>query len=150
MAVGTFTIQELVARTGVSVRSLRHWVRLKLVPKPIGTGRGARYDDRHLIRARIVQLLRSRRVSMPQIRAQLAGQTDEQLLALLPPPPRATTPEGLPLPPPAPTYPSSMWEVVPLMDGIFLMVDPGKGEALRRIANEIYRYYGARPAAPTR
>jgi hypothetical protein len=34
---------------------------------------------------------------------------------------------------------------VQLMDGLTLLVDVTKGAALRRIANDIYRYYG--PAA---
>ena len=52
MAVGSYSIQQLQAETGVSARNLRYWIRLKLVPKPLGRGRGARYDDRHLVRVR--------------------------------------------------------------------------------------------------
>jgi hypothetical protein len=35
-----------------------------------------------------------------------------------------------------------MWEVVELMDGLLLMVNPSKGAVLRRIADDIYRHYG--------
>jgi DNA-binding transcriptional MerR regulator len=147
MAARAFTMQELVAQSGVSVRLLRHWIRQKLVPRPIGRGRGARYDERHLIRARAVQHLRKSRVSIARIRVQLGSRTDEEVAALLPPQPRATTSEGLPPPPPAPTYPSSMWEMVPLMDGMVLMVNPARGQLLRRIADEIFRYYGTPQAA---
>jgi DNA-binding transcriptional MerR regulator len=134
-----FTIQELTAKTGVPARTLRHWIREKLVPKPNGRGRGARYDERHLIRTRVVQHLRAT-MSLRAIRSQIAAVSDEELAKLVPPV-RAMTPEGLPAPPPAPTYPSTLWEVVHLMDGLVLMVNPTK-PVVRRIADEIYRYYG--------
>jgi DNA-binding transcriptional MerR regulator len=150
MATRAFTMHELVAQTGVSVRTLRHWIRQKVVPKPIGRGRGARYDDRHLIRARAVAHLRKSGVSIARIRAQIGSRTDEELAAMVPPEARALTPEGLPPPPPPPTYPSELWEVVPLMDGMALMVNPAKGEVLRRIADEIFRYFGTPRATPAR
>ena len=34
-----------------------------------------------------------------------------------------------------------MWELVGLAEGLFLMLDPRKGPALRRIADEIYKHY---------
>lgn len=145
---GTYTGQELQVRCGVSARTLRHWIRQKVVPKPIGRGRGARYDEGHLIRARIVQHLRNQRVSLHAIRSRIESLSEDQLLALLPPEPRATTPEGLPMPPPPPTYPFQTWEMVHLMDGLFLMVNPTKGEVVRRIADEVHRYYGSSPARP--
>jgi hypothetical protein len=42
------------------------------------------------------------------------------------------------------------WEVISLLDGMCLMVDPTKGVALRRVADEINRYYGAAASTPTR
>lgn len=143
MAVGTFTIESLEQQTGVSARTLRHWIRLKVIPKPIGKGRGARYEDRHVIRARAAKVLRSQRVSLAGIRARLGALPDEEVLKLVPPAPRAVTAEGIPVPPPAPTYPARTYELVTLMDGLFLMVDPSRGAVLRRIADEIYRYYGS-------
>jgi hypothetical protein len=53
------------------------------------------------------------------------------------------TAEGLPAPPPEPTYPRASWEVVTLMEGLVLMVNPKRGPALQRIADDIYRRYGA-------
>jgi hypothetical protein len=52
--------------------------------------------------------------------------------------------DGVPAPPPAPMYPSVAWQVVTLMDGLVLMVNPNKGALLERIADEIYRLYGNR------
>jgi hypothetical protein len=42
-----------------------------------------------------------------------------------------------------------MWEVVQLMDGMVLMLNPSRGPVLRRIAADILRHYGM-PAAPTK
>lgn len=141
MAIGTFTMQTLQQQSGVSVRTLRHWIRNKLVPKPIGRGRGARYDDRHLIRARVVHNLRTSGMSLSAVRSRIASLSDDQLAQMLPPEPRPMTPEGVPVAPPSPTYPSETWEVVPLLDGLILMLNPNRGAVLRRIADEIYRYY---------
>ena len=143
MANETFTIRGLEAESGVQARTLRHWIRQKLLPKPLGRGRAARYDSRHLLRARAVQHLRTFDQSLSAIRGRIGSLSEQELLALVPPRPRPTTAEGLPTPPPAPTYPAVTWEVIALMDGLVLMVHSGKGPALRRIADEIYRYYGA-------
>jgi DNA-binding transcriptional MerR regulator len=141
MAGGSYSIQELQAQTGVSTRSLRYWIRLKLVPKPLGRGRGARYDERHLIRVRVIQHLRNQKLSTDAIRARIASRTDAEIAAMVPPAPRAVTPEGVPLPPAAATYPFQTWELVYLMEGLSLMVNPSFGPLVRRIADDIFRHY---------
>jgi DNA-binding transcriptional MerR regulator len=147
MAAKTYNIRELQGMTGVQPRTVRHWIRQKLIPKPLGTGRGARYTDAHVLRARVIQQLRAKRHSLRTIRARLGQLSPEQMEAMLPRPrDERLTPEGIPAPPPPPTYPASSWELVPLMDGLFLMVSTGKAPGLRRVANEIYRYYGGLPA----
>jgi DNA-binding transcriptional MerR regulator len=143
MGNGTYTIQVLLAELGISARTWRHWIRQKLVPRPIGRGRGARYDSRHLTRGRAVKALKSRGTSLRRIRGRIESLSEPELAALVPPLPRPTTPEGLPLPPPPPTYPSVTWEIVELMDGLALMVNPNRGELLRRVADDIFRHYGA-------
>ncbi len=143
MGNGTYTIQALLAELGISARTWRHWIRQKLVPRPIGRGRGARYDSRHLTRGRAVLALKRRGTSLQRIRGRLASLSEPEVAALVPPQPRPTTPEGLPLPPPPPTYPYVTWEIVHLMDGLALMVNPNRGELVRRIADDIFRHYGA-------
>jgi hypothetical protein len=56
---------------------------------------------------------------------------------------RGASVDGVPAPPPAPSYPSTPWEVVELSAGLVLMVNSTKGPLVRRIADEIYRYYGS-------
>jgi DNA-binding transcriptional MerR regulator len=143
MGNGTYTIQVLLQDLGITARTWRHWTRQKVVPRPIGKGRGARYDSRHLMRGRAVKALLSRGTSLRRIRGRIETLSEQELAALAPPPPRPTTPQGVPLPPPPPTYPSVTWEVVQLMDGLALMVNPNRGELLRRIADDIFRHYGS-------
>jgi hypothetical protein len=49
----------------------------------------------------------------------------------------------LPTPLPEPSYPRASWEVVTLMEGLALMVNPTRGPALQRIADDILRRYGS-------
>ena len=137
----TFTMPQLEQLTGVQARTLRHWIRKRLMPKPLGRGRGARYTQDHVLRAGAIRHLRSERASLNAIRNTLSQLNDEQIAALQP---RANAPAAdmIPEPPPEPSYPFQTWEVVTLMDGLVLLVSSGKGPALRRVANEIHRYYG--------
>jgi DNA-binding transcriptional MerR regulator len=134
-------IHDLEKATGVPMRTLRHWARKRLLPKPIGRGRVARYTDSHLLRALAIKHLRLSKLSLNAIYKRIAPLNDEQLRALLPPPARATTADGVPAPPPEPTYPFAHWELVELMRGLFLMVDPRQGPVVRRIVDDIYRHY---------
>jgi DNA-binding transcriptional MerR regulator len=143
MASTTFYMRELAEQTGVLPRTLRHWIRKKLLPKPFGKGRAARYDAGHALRARVISQLRAQRRSLHAIRAMLEKSTDEQLQALLPPRRVAVTAEGIPIPPPPPSYPATAWEIVVLTDGLVLMVNTTKGPLLRRVAAEIYRHYSS-------
>ena len=118
---------------------MRHWVRKRVLPKPIGKGRGARYTEAHVPRTKVTRQLRSQGTSLPAIRARLESLTEDQLRALLPP---AASADGVPAPPPPPAYPAESWDVVALMDGLVLLVNPKRGAALRRIAADIYKYYG--------
>jgi DNA-binding transcriptional MerR regulator len=141
MATTLLGIHDLEKASGVPVRTLRHWVRERLLPKPLGRGRVARYTDSHLVRALAIKQLRVGKLSLRAIYKRIALLNDEQLRALLPPPARATTIDGIPAPPPEPTYPFATWELVELMRGLFLMVDPRQGPVVRRIVDDIYRYY---------
>lgn len=116
----------------------------------LGRGRAARYTEQHVLRARVIGQLRSKRLPLRDIRAQLGRLTDEQMVAMLPRPRAAhLTPEGLPQPPPAPSYPSVTWEVVALMEGLVLMVNSSKAPGVRRVADDIYRHYSVPPARTT-
>jgi len=141
---GTYSMQSLQAASEVSARTLRHWIRRGLLPRPLGRGRGARYDENHLMRARVVRQLRTERLSLRAVQRRMSGLSEAELRAVLPAPSPQLTVEGLPEPPTAPTYPSVTWETVSLMDGLVLMVNTSRGALLRRVADDIYRHYGIR------
>ena len=80
MGNGTYTIQALLEELGISARTWRHWIRQKLVPRPIGRGRGARYDSRHLARGRAVKALKSRGTSLRRIRGRIESLSEPELV----------------------------------------------------------------------
>ena len=51
----------------------------------------------------------------------------------------------MPPSPPEPSYPFTSWEVVQLAAGLVLLVDSRRGPSVRRLANEIYKYFGVPP-----
>jgi DNA-binding transcriptional MerR regulator len=133
-------IHELEAATGVPMRTLRHWVKKGVLPRPRGLGRVARYTESHLIRAQAIKHFRASKVSIREIRKRIGELSDEEVKAMVPPPTRASA-DGVPVGPPPTTYPFVMWELIGLTEGLFIMLDPRKGPALRRIVDEIYKHY---------
>lgn len=138
----TYSMQSLQTASAVPARTLRSWVRAGVLARPHGSGRGARYDESHLLRARVARQLRTERLSLRAIRKRMSGLSDADLRALLPTRTGAPSPDAVPAPPAPPRYPSTTWETVRLMDGLVLMVDAGRGMLLRRVADDIYRHYG--------
>jgi|GEM_PF-1091342 len=148
MATAEWGIHELEKATGVPMRTLRHWVKKGLLPRPRGRGRVAKYTSTHVLRAQLVRHLRAKKLSLRQIQNRIGGLSDEELKALLPPPPRPASEPGMPAPLPPTSYPSSQWELVILADGLILLVNPKKGPGLQRIADEIYKHYSVSASAP--
>jgi DNA-binding transcriptional MerR regulator len=136
----TLSMVDLQRGSGVRARTLRYWIRKRLLPQPQGYGRGARYSREHLLLASFVRQLRNQHIGFSEIRARLSSLTVEQIAASLA---RTAAPAGTPAPPPEPAYPSLSWEVVQLGDGLVLLVNPRRGPVVRRIAESIYRHYAA-------
>jgi DNA-binding transcriptional MerR regulator len=135
-----FHIAEFQSRAGVQARTLRYWIKQKLLPKPVGRGRAARYTAGHLLRAKVIRHLRVQRTGFREIRSMLQSLSEEQLAATLP---RPAVPDAVPAPPPEPSYPSASWELVQLNAGLFMLVNPRRGPVVRQIADQIYRHYAA-------
>jgi DNA-binding transcriptional MerR regulator len=144
MATQTYSMETLSAETGIAARTLRSWIGRRLLPKPIGRSRAARYDESHALRARVIERLRNGGHTLRAIRSRIAPLSPSELTALLPNK-RLVDEHGVPPPPPATNYPFTMCEVVELMPGLKLMVEPNSGPASRRIADEICRHYSMRP-----
>ena len=101
-------IGELADRVGLSRRAVRFYVQQKLLPPPIGGGRGAHYDSNHVQRlTRIVQLQAAGH-SLEAIRRILEGKE------VLPPVElEAAVPRGV----------AELWTRVRIAEGVELHVD---------------------------
>ncbi len=79
----TYEIQELVNLSGVQRRNIYFYVQQGLLPPPIGAGLAARYTEAHLLRLRLLPLLRRKGLKLDQIREQMAGMSAGEMTALL-------------------------------------------------------------------
>lgn len=147
----TMSMTELAAAAGLSARALRSWVGRGIVERADGRGRAARYDARHLVQVRAAVRLRNQGMALQDVRWRLRAASEEELERLGAPPALKPIPAPAAAPvlvppsePPAPSYPAQACEVVRLMDGLTLLVDPHKGPLVRHIADAIYRHYGLR------
>jgi DNA-binding transcriptional MerR regulator len=77
------TADELAARVGVPVRTLRFYLAEKLLPGPGSRGRGAAYGREHLLRLRLIRRLAERRVPIAEIRDTLTRLSTPEVDALL-------------------------------------------------------------------
>ena len=78
----TFEIQELVDLSGIPRRNVYFYVQQGLLPPPSGAGLGARYAEEHLLRLRLIPLLRLQGLRLDQIREKLAGLPQSELQTL--------------------------------------------------------------------
>jgi len=59
MAKKSLSLSELAGKAGIPARTVRFYISRGLLPRPVGAGRGARYEEMHLERLReILQLQR--------------------------------------------------------------------------------------------
>jgi DNA-binding transcriptional MerR regulator len=77
------TIEELAARVGVPVRTIRFYITEGLLPGPGARGRGASYGREHLLRLRLIRRLTERRVPIAEIRDTVARLPASDVDALL-------------------------------------------------------------------
>ena len=69
----TYTIQELTDLTGLSRRTIHFYKGQGILAPPMGAGLGARYGEEHLLRLRLVPLLRRQGLRLDAIRERLVG-----------------------------------------------------------------------------
>ncbi len=159
MSRAPYTIRDVVARTGVNPITLRSWIRHGVVPKASGRARGTRYREEHVLRILAVQELRAKGYSLGQVAHRVWRMTDEQFAQVAArrgdasgstsatDAGAASAGESTSPRPAPPTYAYRALEWVALMPGLSLIVDPGGGEVLRRVADEIARNYSLQPTA---
>jgi len=125
-----FSLDELATLAGVPVRTVRYYIQVGLLARPVGEGRGAHYLGLHLD-----TLLRIRRfvdagVSLERIREVLSGEP--------------------PAVPPRPRGPGTVevWSHLVVADGLELHVEPGRAglapEQVRELFAEVARAYARR------
>jgi len=69
------SIGELAGQSGVTRRTIRYYVEIGLLPPPSGAGKAAVYGEDHLDRLSLIKKLQSMRLSLEEIRDELAGRT---------------------------------------------------------------------------
>ena len=68
-----YTFEELCALTGLSTRTLRYYIQIGLVDKPIGQTRAAHYLSSHLEKILRIKQLSEAGISLERIRDVLSG-----------------------------------------------------------------------------
>ena len=83
MTESTHTIQELTDETGFTRRTVHFYTQQRILPPPAGAGLGARYGEAHLLRLRLVPVLRRQGLRLDDIRERFAAMSlDEMRRAL--------------------------------------------------------------------
>ena len=137
MESGELSIGELADAAGLSRRAVRFYVQQKLLPTPLGRGRGRHYDASHLERLRRIGELQSAGHSLDAIRRILDGQ----------PVPAPERQNGEERPVRArPALSAELWTRIRLMDGVELTFDSTKHQpdvqallALREAVRDAFR-----------
>ncbi|SRR6266550_4806266 len=69
----------VLAMAGVPPRTLHYYVQRRLIPHAIGAGPAARYTYEHVVRLKVLRILKGRRMTLRQIRVILDGSTVREL-----------------------------------------------------------------------
>jgi len=81
MPDGTYSLADLCGLADVTPRTVRYYITQGLLRSPGTTGPGARYDDGHLARLRLIRRLQREHQPLAEIRARLAAMTDDEAVA---------------------------------------------------------------------
>ena len=77
-----YSLTELADLAGVTPRTVRYYLSQGLLPSPGTSGPGAKYDDTHLGRLRLVRRLQREHLPLAEIRQRLAGLDDTAIATL--------------------------------------------------------------------
>jgi DNA-binding transcriptional MerR regulator len=100
--VPEFDLKTLCDDTGVSPRTVYFYVQQGLLPPADGAGRGARYNEVHRDRLRLIRQLQDQHLPLAEIRKQIEGLSQDELSQLAeraedraetPPPPQQSAAE---------------------------------------------------------
>lgn len=82
-ASSRFSIAELEAATGVSPRTIRFYISEGLLNPAYGRGSSAQYDGDHLLRLRYIQMLKTERLALGDIRERMNQLSSEDIALAL-------------------------------------------------------------------
>jgi len=138
MESGELSIGELADAANLSRRAVRFYVQQKLLPTPLGRGRGRHYDRSHLDRLRRIAELQSAGHSLDAIRQILDGKPAPAL--------KAESDNGARPTKPKPALSAELWTRIRLMDGVELSFDSTKHQpdvqallALRDAVRDVFQ-----------
>jgi len=78
-----YTIADLETETGVSARTIRYYISEGLLSPAYGRGPSAVYDADHLLRLKYIQLLKSERMPLSEIKERVNSLTPDDIAAAL-------------------------------------------------------------------
>lgn len=81
MSDSAYTLADLCDLADVTPRTVRYYIAQGLLRSPGSSGPGARYDDGHLARLRLIRRLQREHLPLAEIRARLAALSDEEVIA---------------------------------------------------------------------
>ncbi|MFN9771661.1 MAG: MerR family transcriptional regulator [Burkholderiales bacterium] len=122
-----FTLDELATLVGVPSRTVRYYIQIGLLERPVGEGRGAHYLSLHVDTLLRIRQLVDAGVSLERIREVLSGE-----------------PPAVPARPRGPGT-VEVWSHLVVADGLELQVEPGRAglspEQVRVLFAEVSRVY---------
>jgi DNA-binding transcriptional MerR regulator len=92
MPKDSYDIQELIMQSGVPRRTVYFYVQQGVLPPPEGAGLAAHYNEDHLLRLRLIPMLRQQGLRLDEIRVrftQLSGEEMRRMLSSSQPAPAA-------------------------------------------------------------
>lgn len=78
-----YSLTELADVAGVTPRTVRYYISQGLLPSPGTSGPGAKYDDTHLDRLRLIRRLQREHLPLAEIRQRLEGLDPEAIKSLV-------------------------------------------------------------------
>lgn len=77
-----YSLTELADLAGVTPRTVRYYINQGLLPGPVASGPGPKYDDTDLARLRVIKRLQAEHLPLAAIRSQLDGLDDGAIRGL--------------------------------------------------------------------
>ncbi len=74
-----YTIQELCEQSGLPRRTIHFYLQQGILPPPSGAGVGVRYGEEHLLRLRLIPLLRQQGLRLDEIRQRFERSSPQEL-----------------------------------------------------------------------